>query len=138
MVPDSRLPELADFIDMALSLSNSACSGTLSIHERRFFGYLTVDYETNDCYACALGLALIGKYRAVRVAIARWERLHHSLGGSSEIAAARILNIPLSLVRYIDISHLSGKSAHDIAATLRVIRIGEPAHNLGDICTEAP
>ena len=116
--------DVCSFIVTGLTFVGRQCGG-LTILEERGRGYLDIDPVEEICFACALGLALIGKYHDPWIANRSWSAAADNT--LSPIAsAARLLGISAVAAAEIDAAHQSGKSAIQIVQDIQMRHIVAP------------
>jgi hypothetical protein len=80
--------------------------------------YINKPKSDSTCWACALGLALIGHYNGnYKQAYSAWREATEHLGEYD--AFASLLNIPAGLAVEIEFKHINGMTVEQIAAWLK-------------------
>ena len=80
--------------------------------------------DSQGISASALGLALVGRFGGPGAALESWRPFESQSRSARYEAAARLLGIPLPLVRLIELNHAGGAPAAEIAVNLRLGSLG--------------
>lgn len=80
--------------------------------------FLQVNWATQECYACLLGVALIGKVGSIHGAHTMYQRRIAGPGRSPRRALGRMLGVSLRSVDAVSRWYSSGMTLGDVSARL--------------------